>query len=244
VIDLPPLLDLEDALWTALMDISSLHPEGWTLVGGQMVLLHALEAGALPPRASRDLDLVVDARLRPPQVPRMAEVFDELGFALTDVSPGGEAHRFTRGPVSIDLLATEGAGARANLGVGSGASTISVEGGTFALSRTELVEVSSGGRSGCVPRPDVAGALLIKARAAKLDRRRGPERHLRDLAFLLSLVAAPLEVRDALGKKNRHHLAALVSLHDPDHEAWGLLDPQPRADAISAHGIITGHRLP
>lgn len=69
MIALPPLGDLEDRLWLALMDIAERRPGDWTLVGGQMVLLHALEHGAAPPRISPDLDLVVDARVRPPANP-------------------------------------------------------------------------------------------------------------------------------------------------------------------------------
>jgi hypothetical protein len=42
---LPPLGDLEDALWLALIEIAERRPADWTPVGGQMVLVHALEAG-------------------------------------------------------------------------------------------------------------------------------------------------------------------------------------------------------
>ena len=70
MIALPPLCELEDQPWLALMDIAERRAADWTLVGGQMVLLHALEHDATPPRVSTDLDLVVDARLRPPGHPR------------------------------------------------------------------------------------------------------------------------------------------------------------------------------
>jgi hypothetical protein len=62
MIALPPVGDLDEALWLALIDIAERRPSGWTLVGGQMVLLHAFEHGVWPPRISRDLDLAVDAR--------------------------------------------------------------------------------------------------------------------------------------------------------------------------------------
>lgn len=66
MIDLPPLGALEATLWDALLDIAERMPEGWTLIGGQMVLLHGLEKERIPPRISEDLDLVVDVRVRPP----------------------------------------------------------------------------------------------------------------------------------------------------------------------------------
>jgi hypothetical protein len=34
-----------DGLWARLLDLAAAHPEGWTLVGAQMVALHAYERG-------------------------------------------------------------------------------------------------------------------------------------------------------------------------------------------------------
>jgi hypothetical protein len=240
MISLPPLGDLEDALWSALIDIAERRPADWTLVGGQMVLLHALEQGVSPPRISRDLDLVVDARARPPAIPAMARTLDGLGFVISEIAPDGAGHRFTRGSVAIDLLAPEGAGERANLAVGAGAHTVEIRGGSYALSRSELVDVSAGGRSGRVPRPDLAGAVLIKAMAARSDKRRGPERHLRDLAFLLSLVPDPFVLADELGAANRKRVRDVTPLADAVNEAWAVLAPPARSDAMAAYTVVTG----
>jgi hypothetical protein len=109
MIELPPLGDLENALWLVLLDIAERRPADWTLVGGQMVLLHALEHGGSPPRISTDLDLVVDARAHPPAIPAMAETLERLGFRVEGIAPDGVGHRFVRGPVTIDVLAPEGA---------------------------------------------------------------------------------------------------------------------------------------
>ena len=43
MIVLPPMLAAQTASWHALMDLYGRHPEGWTLVGGQMVHLHCAE---------------------------------------------------------------------------------------------------------------------------------------------------------------------------------------------------------
>ncbi|MGD9695035.1 MAG: hypothetical protein AB7V42_05180 [Thermoleophilia bacterium] len=243
MIALPPLGKLEDQLWLALMDIAERRAIDWTLVGGQMVLLHALEHGATPPRVSTDLDLVVDARVRPPAIPAMAEVLDDLGFRLGGIAPDGVGHRFVRGRVTIDLLAPEGAGPRADLGVGRGAETVPVGGGTYALIRTQLVDVSAAGRAGRVPRPDLAGALVLKAAAARSDRKRGPERHLSDLAFLLSLVPDPFALRDELGAKNCGRIRAVTALTDDDHPAWRGLDTAVRSSAKAAFTLVTGRAV-
>jgi hypothetical protein len=240
MISLPPLGDLDNALWLALIDITERRPADWTLVGGQMVLLHALEQGVSPPRVSRDLDLVVDARVRPPAIPAMARTLDELGFVIGQIAPDGVGHRFTNGSLVIDLLAPEGVGKRADLRVGAGAATVEIKGGSYALSRSGLVEVSAAGRSGRVPRPDLAGAVLIKAMAAQSDRRRGPERHLRDLAFLLSFVPDPFVLADDLGAANRKRVRGVTALADQGDEAWALLEPARRSGAMAAYTVVTG----
>ena len=53
MITLPPLDGAGDRLWNSLLDIAELMPRGWTLIGGQMVLLHTLEAGTISPRVAR-----------------------------------------------------------------------------------------------------------------------------------------------------------------------------------------------
>ncbi len=60
---LPTLAGHDDDLWLTLIELSELRPGEWTLVGGQMVLLHAMEHGAPPPRVSTDLDVLVNARV-------------------------------------------------------------------------------------------------------------------------------------------------------------------------------------
>ncbi len=51
-----PLVDL----WNVLLDLSERVPQAWSLIGGQMVLLHGLEHGRTPPAASADLDVLAD----------------------------------------------------------------------------------------------------------------------------------------------------------------------------------------
>ena len=62
-IELPVLPGIEEGLWLALLELAEVQPNNWTLIGGQMVLLHALENGARLPRVSTDLDVLVNARI-------------------------------------------------------------------------------------------------------------------------------------------------------------------------------------
>lgn len=240
MIALPPLGELDLELWHALLDIADREPADWTLIGGQMVLLHALEHGRTPHRVSQDIDVVVDARVRPPALARVVSSLFDLGFAEAAISADEIAHRFQRGRVAIDVLAPEGLGPRTDLGTVGGATTVEIGGGTYALARSGPVDVYVGDRSGVVHRPDLAGAILIKAVAATQDTRRGPERHLRDLAFLVSLVAEPIAMNGDLGSANRARVRGVKALHDPEHVAWGLLgNERVAADAHAAFRLIT-----
>ncbi len=62
-IRLPALPGHDDEMWAALLELAELRPGEWTLVGGQMVFLHAFEHGVTPPRVSTDLDVLVNARV-------------------------------------------------------------------------------------------------------------------------------------------------------------------------------------
>ncbi len=163
---LPVLAPVHEAMWAVLCDLADRHPADWVLVGGQMVLLHGLEAGRSPHRVSRDLDAVIDARVRPPVLGRFLAMIAELGFTHTAAGVGEIAHRFVSGDVVLDLLAPEGLGQRAELRTARTASTVEIAGGTQALARAERVPVRVGERTAYVPRPNLAGALVIKAAAA------------------------------------------------------------------------------
>ena len=129
----------------------------------------------------------------------------------------------------------------ADLSVSQSGRTVEVSGGTYSLRRSELVEVSIQGRTGMVPRPDLAGALLVKARAARVDKKRGSERHLQDLAVLFSAVPDPFEVASTLGARNCARVAAVSELSDPTHAAWLNIENARRQDAQAAHAIVVAN---
>ncbi len=154
---LPTLPGHDDQLWATLIEVADLRSGEWTLVGGQMVFLHAMEHGVNPPRVSTDLDVLVNARIVAGGVREFVVAIERVGFELDGASPEGLAHRYRRGTVSIDVLAPEGLGQRADLTTTPPGRTLQVPGGTQALDRTELLPVRVGASVGLVPRPSLLG---------------------------------------------------------------------------------------
>ncbi|MBA3404729.1 MAG: hypothetical protein H0U13_08615 [Gemmatimonadaceae bacterium] len=236
MIDIQPRDDLEHRLWRAALELADLQPEGWTLVGAQMVMLHAWEHGVSPTRTSRDLDVLVNIKAIAGGTQQFARQLLDAGFELAMVTPDGRGHRFVRGDVTMDVLAADNLGDRADLTTIPPARTIAVPGGSQALRRTELVDVSLPGQDGRLPRPNVLGAILLKARAADVDP--DPERHLADLAFLLSLVDDPFELVGELTPKEQRYLGARGAVRDPNHPAWGTVANPERG--IATLSVLTG----
>ena len=240
-LDLPRLGPHHDDLWTTLCDLDDAHHADWVIIGGQMVMLHALQAGREPGRVSQDLDAVIDARVRPPALPAFLATLANLGFKSAGVSPDEVAHRFERGSVHIDVLGPDGLGGRSDLRTTGTATTIEVRGGTQALQRAERVPVRHGDRVVHVPRPNLLGAIVIKASAVHNDPH--PQRHVRDVAFLCSIVADPRAMRAEMTAKDLQRLRAVTVLIDPTNQAWRLLDdPELGYTAlrilVSSHGSI------
>lgn len=104
MIELPDFAGHADALWNALLDLGAIVSSEWVLVGGQMVLLHAIEHGAAWPRVSMDLDVIVNARVKA-SVREFVTEIEAIGFVLDGMSPELLAHRYRRGAASIDVLA-------------------------------------------------------------------------------------------------------------------------------------------
>jgi len=236
MIDIQPRDDLEHRLWRAALELADLQPEGWTLVGAQMVMLYAWEHGVSPTRTSRDLDVLVNIKAIAGGTQQFARQLLDAGFELAMVTPDGRGHRFVRGDVTMDVLAADNLGDRADLTTIPPARTIAVPGGSQALRRTELVDVSLPGQDGRLPRPNVLGAILLKARAADVDP--DPERHLADLAFLLSLVDDPFELVGELTPKEQRYLGARGAVRDPNHPAWGTVANPERG--IATLSVLTG----
>ena len=223
---LPALPGYDDALWDTLIELTELRPGERTLIGGQMVFLHAVEHGASPPRVSTDLDVLVNARIATGGVAGFVTAIELRGFGLEGPSPEGLGHRCRRDGVSIAVLAPKGLGPRANLTTTSPGRTVQVPGGTQALKGTELFPIHTTTSTSHMPRPALLGAIIAKALAVDVDDTSDAQRL--DLAFLLSLVEEPLDLATQTAPKDRRGLRARTELADPQHPAWQLRAPNQR----------------
>lgn len=256
---LPALTGPLEDIWRALADLAVATGDlAWTVVGGQMVLLHGLEHGRTPDRVTTDIDAAVDVRTDPRGVARFVAVLADLGYETAGTSPEGHAYRFERQsphrtPVDdvvvavddaenardratdlvVDVLVPEGLGPRTDITTVGRATAFPVSGVTQALRRTELVPVDVRGTAVWVPRPNLLGAIVAKATACAIDQR-DTGRHHTDLVFLSGLVDDPFELTEDVDAKDRTRLARAARLVPPDHAAWRA-DP----DARTALEILT-----
>jgi hypothetical protein len=214
-VELPALAGSLAAVWEALCRLAdALGDLPWTIVGGQMVFLHAAEHDVDVHRISADIDAAVDVRADPAGLKKLTAVLADLGFESCGESPEGHAHRFEKRTepgvgmfdisvdpddvvVQVDVLVPEGLGVRTDLRTVAAGTAFPAPAVSQALARSELVPVRSAGVVYWVPRPSLLGAIVGKATAAIVDPR-DPERHLSDLAFLCGLVADPF----ALAKRS------------------------------------------
>ncbi len=222
-------------LWETLVTLSSAQPSGWTLVGAQMVALHGLERRQSPPRATVDADLLMDVRAVPNATENFSGLLLKHGFELVGIDANGVGHRFQRERILIDVLAPEGI-RRRPITI-QPAHTVSVPGGTQALRRTVLVEVSlRGKRLGKLPRPDLLGAILVKIRAIEVDD--VPDAQRRDVAFLLSLVEDPRVLADQLRGDERSWLKRHPEIVDPNAAHWRDLGAEQAENAQLAFRLL------
>ena len=221
-VDLPALPGLDDRLWLALIELTEVMQGAWTLIGGQMVLLHSLENEAQAPRVSADIDVLINARVAVGGIREFVSALNSLGFDLEGASPDGLAHRYVRDGVGIDVLAPEGLGPRADLTTTPPGRTLEVPGGSQALRRTEFVPVRFQQTNGYVPRPSLLGAIICKALAVGVDD--VPNAQRADLALLLSLVGDPLVLASELTPKDRAQLRKRSEMRNPENPAWLTLN--------------------
>jgi hypothetical protein len=238
---MPPLVSPVDEVWHVLLDMGQELAVHWTLVGGQMVLLHALEHDREPSQISQDGDVIADVRSSTDAIASVVAFLTSNGFEPSGISADGLAHRYQRPsksrPVTFDVMAPEGLGPKADLTTTRPGRTVEVPGGTQALARSERVTLVHEGRRGTVVRPTLLAAMVAKGAATNLAG--DPARHLRDLALLCSLVRDPFELRDQMSPKDLQRVRLARRLHDPDAPAWKLLPEQDRVQARSAFDILT-----
>ncbi|MEN8235677.1 MAG: hypothetical protein ABFR89_12235 [Actinomycetota bacterium] len=227
-----PLIDREPvdgqlpnpSVWELLSQIEFDLRGTWVLVGGLMVLLHGLEAGHLPRRETADADALVNVRLRPRATRDLSEWLLDAGLEFEGSSVTGTGHRFSNEVVTVDVLAPDNLGERADTRTVPPHHTVQIPAGTRLLRDAALCPIRLDPDTiGYVPRPSLTAAIVGKAAALRLD---DAKRHAEDLAFLLGLVPDPREVVARLSKSDLRHINRAKTLlgdnriwtysHDPD----------------------------
>lgn len=222
-------------LWALTREVASvLSPVPWVLIGGQMVAIIEAEHGRAVGRVTYDVDALVDVRAQATATEDAASRLLEVGFE-PERRPEGLVYRFVRNQAVVDLLAPDGLGERASLVTAPPDVTVETVGGSQAISRARPVLVDPGDGEFQVRVPTLAGAILIKARAATsaLDAR---DKHERDLARLLVVVGDPSTIRSELSAKERRYLIPHAARMVAGHAAWR--DVAGAADGIAALEII------
>jgi hypothetical protein len=239
VILLPAMPEDQTASWIALLDLYEHLDRGWTLVGGQLVHLHCAERGRFPERATHDADTVVDVRADASILRTFTKALADLGFTPSGVSAEGHQHRWLREKASIDVLLPEGIGERSAARAGvTGSPTLSTQGGTQALERSHTVSVTVDGREGFVRRPNLVGALVVKAAAHTNVGDRDLRRHRRDFLVLAGLITAGDFASEELSKKDRQRLRAMLTAIQKDREL--VLELPSAAESIARLQVAAG----
>ncbi len=212
---LPPIAGAQLAAWHALLDLAPKLGDNWTVIGGQMVLMHQAERSVLANpeteiRFSVDLDLVFDTRTRSRALANAHNVLRAAGFEQDMPNRQGTAHRYRQGEAVIDVLAPDNIGDHPpKVGIGF---TLGIPGGSQALRRTEPVTVQVEQKSEAIRRPNLVGAIIIKAKAASspTPNARGRDRHFQDLGILTDLLTGQ-DLAGANLNKNEKKLLKAVS---------------------------------
>jgi len=197
VISISPANPAAKKLWAKTLELAESFgaEEHWSLIGGLMVQLHAFERGA-GSRPTADIDVLGDSRRRPPETARIAKILIERGGEMTvpPVSDENLGYRFEVEGEVVEVVGSEGV--RRDPTTLGKYTTFQVPGGSQALSRTEVVRVSLDGSPPVeLRRPNLLGAILIKARAVA-ERRDRLDSDRQDLIRLLNFVHDPRALAD------------------------------------------------
>jgi len=217
-------------VWTLLGAIETQMAGSWVLVGGQMVLLHGLEAGQLPVRETTDADALVNVRLVPRGTSALAQTLVDLDLTLDGYGPDGIGHRFVGRGVSIDILAPDNLGKRADLTTVPPARTIEIPAGTRLLREPQRCPVAVAGRVHHIPRPSLDSAIVGKAAAFR--QLADSARHGEDLVFLLGIVSDVTDLDGRLDARDRKVLRAADDKLAGDQRMWRYASDPDAARAV------------
>lgn len=211
LVEVPVLGRSSSLAWHAIFDLAEKVPRHWCLVGGQMVHLWCIERGTTPNRPTDDADAVLDVRAQPTILHQVTKGLVDIGFVSAGESPEGHQHRWIRGDAAVDVLISENVGERAAARRGvTGGTTLEARGSAQALERAELVAVGHDGRQAQIWRPNLLGALVLKAAAYTEPIDRGVKRHLIDFAVLSTLITRGDQLASQMNAKDRRRLGNAI----------------------------------
>lgn len=212
--------------------VAEVGADGWFLVGGLMVQVHARAAGFEPLRATSDIDIAVHIEIDIAHAAQVKGSLERLGYRFRPPGDhGGAGHKFLRGRDEVDLLINDHVGPmkarRWPLG-----RAVEAPGGSSALRyHTADVDVTApDGEQISFRVPDLLGALSMKSGAYIVDSR-DRRRHLEDVAVLLAAARGKpgffANERGSDMRRIRRGVAAC--LND------GFVDRLPRPQRTAAH---------
>lgn len=211
--------------WILAGTLREIVPDGWTVVGGQMVQFHGWRTGTTPVRTTTDLDAAIAARAHPRGFHLLSAALQDLGLSPVN-HPSGVEHRWQKqgaqsGVVQVDLLLPSGLGDRAGRSV-NGSPGFESRGVQWATDMSRLWRLAVDDQRLVVPVPTLLGSVLAKASAVRNAGDRDRDRHLSDIRFLAGLatrqeLGAPLTPRQATRVLN-----ALDLMRSPGNDVAAL----------------------
>ncbi len=185
----------------------------WILIGGLLVHFHALARGQQPPRVTDDADIAVVLQTNRDNLEVVRNFLAKEGYTPGDVNGINKAGRFLKevenGTLKIDVLIPAGYSQKVNRLIYGGGTATAVEapGARSVIEHYSTMATVSG--IGSFPVANLAGALVLKAAASGIAQ--GREKHIKDFAFLCTLVEDPDLVAFNIGKfkKQRRYIVAM-----------------------------------
>ncbi|GHS86009.1 hypothetical protein AGMMS50218_04970 [Actinomycetota bacterium] len=194
VLRLPALSAPLTEAFEMLFALDTEVPAPWTLIGGLMVMSHRVQHDVAPGRVTEDADVAVGVFTHRQALARVTGSLRQHRFRDTtpDRLAGGAplSYRWSRGEVRVDLAVPPKAnGQRRVPWAITRRAAVELPAVQQALARSERLTVRlADGTEGCIRRPNLLGAVVIKAEAATSDTRE-PDRHREDLVALADLLA-------------------------------------------------------
>ncbi len=245
-----PLIRIEpvgpeaNRLWSLALDLATdLGADGeWSLIGGLMVQLHGFERED-DLRPTTDIDILGAARKPPAMTERIASVLLERG-AEVEMPPRSKpkvGYRFHLDGELVEILGPDGL--RADPKTVGELETIQVSGGSQALNRTAVVLVQLGDSPPvAMRRPNLLGAILVKARVVAKRRKEKFPSDRQDLIRLLSYVEDPrgLAREEGLRASERKWLRNVDAALNFDDPALAALFPADTVERARQAFLLLG----